>query len=79
MDFLHLVVHLEPQVKTAVQKKSVEPEKNWKIVICLVGGLSTLDLLVATVVLGHNKALRREWFKRYDMRSRGQLHARLSN
>jgi hypothetical protein len=61
--FLHLVVHLEPQIKAAVQAKRIEPKEHWKILICLVGGFSTLALLIATVVLGHNKALRRKWFK----------------
>ena len=61
--FLHLVVHLEPQIKTAVQAKRIEPKENWKILICLVGGFTTLALLIATIVLGHNKALRRKWFK----------------
>jgi hypothetical protein len=61
--FLHLIVHLEPEFKTAIQAKRLEPKENWKILICLVGGFSTLALLITTVVLGHNKALRRKWFK----------------
>ena len=61
--FLHLIVHLEPQLKTVVQAKMVEPKENWKILICLIGGFTTLVLLVATVVFGHSKALRRKWFK----------------
>jgi hypothetical protein len=73
-DFLPLIVHLEPQIKTAVKAKRIEPKENWKILICLVGGFSTLALLIATVVLGH-KALRRKWFKGYNMRSRRQSHA----
>jgi hypothetical protein len=61
--FLHLVIHLEPQIKTAVQAKRIKPKENWKIIICLIGGLSTLALLITTIVLGHNKSLRRKWFK----------------
>jgi hypothetical protein len=61
--FLHLVLHLEPQIKTAVQAKRIEPKEDWKNLICLVGGFSTLALLITTVVLGHNKPLRRKWFK----------------
>jgi hypothetical protein len=61
--FLHLVVHLEPQIKTAVQAKRIEPKENWKIIACLIGGFSTLALLITTIVLGHNKSLRRKWFK----------------
>jgi hypothetical protein len=61
--FLHLVIHLEPHIKAAVQAKRIEPKENWKKLICLVGGFTTLALLVATIVLGHNKALRRKWFK----------------
>ena len=61
--FLHLIVHLEPQLKTPAQAKRIEPKENWKILICLIGGFTTLALLIATVVLGHKKALRRKWFK----------------
>ena len=61
--FLHLVVHLEPQFKTPAQAKRVEPKENWKIIISLISGFTTLALLIATVVLGHNKTLRRKWFK----------------
>ena len=61
--FFHLVVHLEPQIKTAVQAERVEPKENWKILICFIGGFSTLALLVTTVVFGHSKTLRRKWFK----------------
>jgi hypothetical protein len=61
--FLHLIVHLEPKFKTAVQAKRVEPKENWKILICLISGFSTLALLITTVVFGHNKTLRRRWFK----------------
>jgi hypothetical protein len=61
--FLHLVVHLEPQFKTAVQAETVEPKENWKILICLISGFTTLTLLIATVILGHSTTLRRKWFK----------------
>jgi hypothetical protein len=61
--FLHLIVHLEPQVKTAVQVKIMEPQTNWKILICLIGGFVTIALLIATLILGHSKTLRRRWFK----------------
>jgi len=61
--FLHLIVHLEPKIKTTVQAKMAEPKENWKILICLIGGFITLALLIAAVALGHNKALRRRWFK----------------
>jgi len=61
--FLHLIVHLEPNLKTAVQAEMVEPEENWQILICLIGGFTTLALLITTLVFGHNKALRRRWFK----------------
>jgi hypothetical protein len=61
--FLHLVVHLEPQFKTPARAKRVEPKENWKILISLMSGFTTLALLIATVVLGHNTTLRRKWFK----------------
>jgi len=61
--FLHLIVHLEPKFKNAVQAERVEPKENWKILICLISGFSTLALLIATVVFGHSKGLRRMWFK----------------
>jgi hypothetical protein len=61
--FLHLIVHLEPELKTAVQAEMVEPKENWTILICLISGFSTLALLIATVIFGHNKALRKKWFK----------------
>jgi hypothetical protein len=61
--FLHLIVHLEPQVKTAVQAKMVEPKMNWKILICLISGFGTIALLMTTLILGHSKTLRRKWFK----------------
>ncbi len=61
--FLHLVIHLEPHLKTTLQAKRVEPKKNWKILICLISGFSTIALLIATLALGHSKTLRRKWFK----------------
>ncbi|MFP4036353.1 MAG: hypothetical protein ACLFUE_02400 [Desulfobacteraceae bacterium] len=61
--FLHLIVHLEPKSKTAVKAGMVEPKKNRKVQICLVGGLTSLGLLIATVLFGHSKRLRRRWFK----------------
>ena len=61
--FLHLVVHLEPHLKTAVQAERVEPKENWKILICLISGFSTLALLITAVIFGHSKTLRRKWFK----------------
>jgi hypothetical protein len=61
--FLHLVVHLEPNLKTTLEAKRVKPKENWKILICLVSGFSTITLLIATFVLGHNRTLRRTWFK----------------
>ena len=61
--FLHLVVHLEPQLKTAVQAKQVEPKKNWELLMCLISGFLTISLLVTTLIFGHSKTLRRKWFK----------------
>jgi hypothetical protein len=61
--FLHLVVHLEPQIKTAVQAERVEPKPNWEIIICLISGFVTISLLVTTLTFGHSKTLRRKWFK----------------
>jgi hypothetical protein len=61
--FLHLIVHLEPQFEAAIQAKRIEPKENWKILICLISGFSTLALLITTVVFGHSKTIRRKWFK----------------
>jgi hypothetical protein len=61
--FLHLIIHLEPQLETAVPAERGEPKENWKILICLISGFSTLALLIATMILGHSKTLRRKWFK----------------
>ena len=61
--FLHLVVHLEPHLKTAVQAERVEPKANWEIIICLISGFVTISLLVTTLIFGHSKKLRRKWFK----------------
>ncbi len=61
--FIHLVVHLEPNLEPDIQAKEMEPKENWKILICLITGFSTLALLVTTVIFGHNKKLRRKWFK----------------
>jgi hypothetical protein len=61
--FLHLVVHLEPQIKTAVKAKQVEPKENWELLICLISGFLTISLLVTTLIFGHSKTLRRKWFK----------------
>jgi len=61
--FLHLVVHLEPQFQMTVQAKRVEPKENWKILIRLISGFGTIALLIATLILGHSKTLRRKWFK----------------
>ena len=61
--FLHLIVHLEPQFQRTIQAKRLEPKENWKILICLISGFSTIALLIATLVLGHSKTLRRKWFK----------------
>lgn len=61
--FLHLVVHLEPQIKTAVTAKQVEPKENWELLICLISGFLTISLLVTTLIFGHSKTLRRKWFK----------------
>jgi hypothetical protein len=73
--FLHLIVHLEPQFKTAVQAPRFEPKENWKILICLISGFSTLTLLIVTVVFGHNKVLRRKWFKGHSYFARATLIA----
>jgi len=61
--FLHLIVHLEPQFQIDIQAKKIEPKENWRILICLISGFSTIALLIATLVLGHSKTLRRRWFK----------------
>jgi len=61
--FLHLVVHLEPQVKATIEAKRVEPEVNWKRLICLISGLATILLLATTFLFGHVRGLRRRWFK----------------
>jgi hypothetical protein len=61
--FLHLIVHLEPRFQSTIQAKRIEPKENWKILICLISGLVTIALLIATQVLGHSKTLRRKWFK----------------
>jgi hypothetical protein len=61
--FLHLIVHLEPNLKTAVQAEMIEPKENWKILICLISGLGTIFLLIVTLILGHSKTLRRKWFR----------------
>lgn len=61
--FLHLITHLEPTLKTVVEAKRLEPKENWKILIGLISGFSTLTLLITTVFFAHNKTLRRRWFK----------------
>jgi len=61
--FLHLVVHLEPQFKKAVQAERLEPKENWKILICFISGFGAIALLITTLILGHSKTLRRKWFK----------------
>lgn len=61
--FFHLVIHLEPHLKTTLQAEKVEFKQNWKILICLISGFSTITLLITTLVLGHSKTLRRKWFK----------------
>ena len=61
--FLHLLVHLEPQVKATIEAKRFEPKENWKILICLITGFMTIALLSTTLIFGHSKRLRRMWFK----------------
>jgi hypothetical protein len=61
--FLHLITHLEPALKTTVEAKAVEPKQNWKILIALISGFSTLSLLITTVFWGHSRTLRKRWFK----------------
>jgi hypothetical protein len=61
--FLHLVIHLEPHLKTTLEAKRVETKENWKILICLISGFGTIGLLITTLIFGHSKTLRRKWFK----------------
>ena len=61
--FLHLLVHLEPQVKATIEAKGFKPKENWKILICLISGFVTISLLITTLIFGHSKKLRRKWFK----------------
>jgi hypothetical protein len=73
--FLHLIVHLEPKLKTAVQVKMIEPRENWKLLICLLSGLGTIGLLVVTLIFGHSKTLRRKWFKGHSYFAAATLFA----
>jgi hypothetical protein len=73
--FLHLVVHLEPQFQRAVQAKRLELKMNWKILTGVISGFGTIALLIATLVFGHSKTLRRKWFKGHGFFATATLSA----
>jgi hypothetical protein len=61
--FLHLLVHLEPKVKTIIEEQPLVAKGDWRIFLCLVSGLVTILLLITTLFFGHSRNIRRKWFK----------------
>jgi hypothetical protein len=61
--FLHLLVHLEPKVKTIIVEKPLVTRGDWRILLCLVSGLVTILLLITTLLFGHSRNIRRKWFR----------------
>lgn len=63
--FMHLVVHLEPEVTESVLSQSGIDKTNWRfILVYLIGILAYCSLLI-TFLIGSVKSLRRRFFRRH--------------
>lgn len=59
---MHLVVHLEPEIKESVLSQSGIDKTNWRfILVYLIGILAYCSLLI-TFLIGSVKSLRRRFF-----------------
>ncbi len=63
--FLHLVVHLEPEVKEAALSQAGDSKTNWRFILTIaIGTLAYVSLLI-TFLIGSVKPLRRRFFRRH--------------
>ena len=66
--FLHMVIHLEPEIKAVILKeKKDKREINWWIFFTYFTGFITIILMIITFSIAYNKKLRKKYFKKHKM------------
>ena len=66
--FLHMVIHLEPEIKKALlSEKSQKKSINWWIFFTYFTGIITIILMIITFSIAWNKKLRKKYFKKHKM------------
>jgi len=66
--FLHMVIHLEPEIKEAILKEKKEKNQiNWWIFFTYFTGFITIFLMLITFSIAWNKKLRKKYFKKHKM------------
>ncbi|MCD6293526.1 MAG: hypothetical protein J7M20_01090 [Deltaproteobacteria bacterium] len=61
--FMHLVVHLEPEVKESALSQSGFDKTNWRFILVYLIGILAYCFLVITFLIGSVKSLRRRFFR----------------
>ncbi len=62
--FLHMVVHLEPEITEIAFQKSIS-KPNWRFILIYLSGGLAFTFLGLTFLVGKFKTLRRRFFKRH--------------
>ena len=65
--FLHMVIHLEPEIKAAILNEKEKKEINWWIFFTYFTGIITIILMIMTFSIAWNKKLRKKYFKKHKM------------
>ena len=61
--FMHLIVHVEPELKEVILKQSTFNLANWRFLLVYISGALAFLLFLGTFALGKFKALRRRYFR----------------
>ncbi len=63
--FMHLVVHLEPEIKDAALSQAGYSKTNWRFILTISIGILAYVSLLITFLIGSVKPLRRRFFRRH--------------
>lgn len=63
--FMHLVVHLEPEVKEAALSQTGFDTTNWRFILTSLIGILAYGSLLVTFLIGSVKSIRRRFFRRH--------------
>ncbi len=61
--FMHLIVHVEPELKEVILKQSTFNLANWRFLLVYISGALAFLLFLGTFAVGKFKALRMRYFK----------------